>query len=286
LVAVACGGRPATPTAPVVASGPASQQSAAPEAPALLPASAQGVALKVENPLAETRGPETVAVKLSDLLRIMPSLDPARVVVVDQAGRAVLSQLVDQNGDEAPDELVFQTSFAAGETKGFRVQVGERKPLRYEDFKVYGRFVRERKDDFAFESDRIAHRMYGPELETWKKEPLTSSGVDVWAKRSKRLVINEWYLTDDYHRDNGDGADLYSVKTARGCGGLGVWHAGKLQVSKNFVKSRVFSNGPLRLVFELEYAPYETGTGKAAEVKKITIDAGRNNLKYSIKTKT
>jgi hypothetical protein len=89
-------------------------------------------------------------------------------------------------------------------------------------------------------------------------------------------VINDWYMTDDYHRDNGDGADLYSVKTARGCGGLGVWDKGKLYVSRNFVKSRVLANGPIRLVFELDYAAYDTGGGKVAETKKVTVDAGRN----------
>ena len=73
--------------------------------------------------------------------------------------------------------------------------------------------MRERHDDFAWENDRVAHRMYGTGLETWKKEPLTSSGIDVWVKRARRLVINDWYMTDDYHRDNGDGADFYSVKS-------------------------------------------------------------------------
>jgi rhamnogalacturonyl hydrolase YesR len=255
---------PAKEPAPVVASEP------------LVPLAGQGIQVKLENPLPEARGPETVSLKLSDLLRIVPSLEPGKLVVVDATGRAVLSQLIDANGDEAPDELAFQTTLAAGEAKSFRIQAGERKPFRAADFKVYGRFVRERHDDFAFESDRLAHRMYGPDLETWKKEPLTSSGVDIWAKRSKRLVINDWYLTDDYHRDNGDGADLYSVNKARGCGGLGVWQGGKLLVSRNFVKSRVLANGPIRLIFELEYAAYDSGTGKVAETKRITVDAGRN----------
>ena len=80
--------------------------------------------------------------------------------------------------------------------------------------------MRERHDDFAWENDRVAHRMYGPDLEIWKKEPLTSSGIDVWVKRAKRLVVNDWYMTDDYHRDNGDGADFYSVSKSRGCGGI------------------------------------------------------------------
>ena len=47
----------------------------------------------------------------------------------------------------------------------------------------------------------VAHRMYGAALETWAQEPLTSSGLDVWVKRTRRLVINDWYMVDDYHRD-------------------------------------------------------------------------------------
>ena len=34
---------------------------------------------------------------------------------------------------------------------------------------VYGRFVRERHDDFTWENDLVAHRMYGTDLETWRR---------------------------------------------------------------------------------------------------------------------
>jgi unsaturated rhamnogalacturonyl hydrolase len=277
LVAVACAARPAPLNAPAGerAAAPPADGGAAPNPAQSLPPSADSVQIQLENPLAEARL-ETISLKLLDLSRIVPSLDAARLVVVDAAQRPVLSQLIDSNADDTPDELVFQTKLGPSETQRFRVQLGERKPFRADDFKVYGRFVRERHDDFAFESDRVAHRMYGQDLETWKKEPLTSSGVDVWAKRTRRLVINDWYLTDDYHRDNGQGADVYSVKTARGCGGLGVWHGGKLAVSRNFKHSRVLANGPIRLVFELEYPAYESGSGKVLETKRITVDAGRN----------
>jgi len=279
LVAVACGGQVVSLKTPALraVAGPKTSPPAAvivAEPPVLL--GKAGVELKVENLLAEARGTETLAVEVGDLLRIVPSLDPAHLVVIDAAGHALLSQLIDVNGDDSLDELAFQVTLGANEAKTFRIQPGERKPLRVDEYKVYGRFVRERHDDFAFESDRVAHRMYGPDLETWKKEPLTSSGIDVWAKRTKRLVINDWYLTDDYHRDNGDGADLYSVNEARGCGGLGVWQGGKLWVSHNFVRSRVLANGPIRLIFELDYPAYDTGNGKVWETKRVTVDAGRN----------
>jgi len=110
--------------------------------------------------------------------------------------------------------------------------------------------VRERFDDFAWENDRIAHRTYGKALETWKEEPLTSSAIDVWTKRVSSLVINGWYMLDNYHTDHGEGADFYSAGSTRGNGGDGLWAADKLWVSKNFVDSRVLACGPIRVMFE------------------------------------
>jgi len=232
------------------------------------------VLVRAKNPSATPRSAATLAVAVADAKRIAPGLDPKRMVVADGQGKVVLSQLVDLNGDDEPDEVVFQTDLKANEGKTFTLQTGRRKTPAAADFKVYGRFVRERHDDFVWENDRIARRVYGPDLETWTKEPLTSSGVDVWAKRTRRLVANEWYQTDDYHQDRGDGADVYSVGKSRGCGGLGVWVGDRLATSRNFVRSRVLANGPVRLIFELDYAPWDAGGVRVFETKRVTLDAG------------
>src|SRR5450432_1693352 len=199
----------------------------------------EGVTIELKNPLASERASETISVRLAEAQKLMPALQVSKAVVQDSSGAIVLSQLVDTNGDEQPDELVFQTHLAPNEGKTFLLGQGTRSPPSPEQFKVYGRFVRERHDDFAWESDRAAHRMYGTALETYAKDPLTSSGVDVWVKRTPRLLVNEWYQTDDYHRDNGDGGDFYSVGSSRGCGGLGIWDGKTLHVSRNFTHSRV-----------------------------------------------
>ncbi len=234
--------------------------------------------VRVTNPSETARSSETLSLSLAELRRFWAELQ--QVVLVDPAGNEVPSQLVDLDGDESPDALVFQTDLAAGETKNFTLRFGKRKTPTREQFKVYGRFVRERHDDFAWENDRIARRAYGPELETWSREPLTSSGIDVWAKRTKRLVINDWYMTNDYHHDRGEGADFYSVGQSRGCGGLGIWANEQLYVSRNFTGSRVLANGPLRLVFELSYAPFDAGGLRVSETKRVTLDAGKNFERY------
>jgi unsaturated rhamnogalacturonyl hydrolase len=239
------------------------------------PAGGAVAAVGVTNPLPVARKRETVALARAEIARLQPTADFKALLVTDAAGRPVLSQLVDTDGDAEPDELVFQTDLGARETKTFKLRTGARAPAARGDFKVYGRFVRERYDDFAWENDLVAHRVYGPALETAAKEAMVSSGIDVWVKRTPHLVANDWYLTGDYHRDHGEGADFYAVGKSRGCGGLGLWSGGRLAPSRNFVVSRVLASGPIRLIFELSYAPWEVAPGlRVAESRRITLDAG------------
>jgi hypothetical protein len=202
--------------------------------------------------------------------------DLSMVHVKDSTGAEVLCQAVDTDLDayHKPDIVIFQADFAPNETKSFLVSTGPRQVHSKDQFKAAGRFVRERFDDFAWENDRIAHRMYGKALETWAGEPLTSSTVDIWSKRTPRLVINDWYLAEDYHADHGEGADFYSAGQSRGCGGTGIWDADKLWTSRNFTNSRVLASGPIRVLFELEYEPFDVNGTKIRETKRIWLDAG------------
>ena len=175
--------------------------------------------------------------------------------------------------------LLFQTDLAAGETRAYIIlsasQVAAVPPV---DVKTFCRFVPERMDDFAWESDRIAHRMYGPALITG--EGTTSSGVDVWVKSTRSMVLDKWYKSGKYHNDQGEGLDCYSVShgkvPTRGCGGLGIWDGKKLHVSSNFKTYKVIANGPIRSEFELTYDAWDAGGRTVSEVKHMCIDAGSN----------
>jgi pectinesterase len=241
------------------------------------PAAAPGAAVTVKNTLNLPRPAETIVLTAADIKKAMPVDDVRKVHVTDDAtGKEVLTQPVDTNDDGTFDEVIFQADMAPDATRTFSLSVGERQVFTTDQFKAYGRFVRERRDDYAWENDRTAHRMYGKALETWAQEPLTSSSIDVWFKRTRRLVINEWYMVDDYHRDNGEGADMYSAGKSRGCGGNGIWDGGKLYTSTNFIDSRTLANGPIRVMFELTYPAFDANGKRISEVKRITLDAGHN----------
>jgi pectinesterase len=242
-----------------------------------MPIAGVGPTVTVKNRLDLARANETITLSAADVLKAVPTDDVRRIHVRDAAaGRELLTQAVDVNDDGKFEELIFQVDIGPNQTTSLELIAGERTALKREDFKAYGRFVRERRDDFAWENDRVAHRMYGAALETWAQEPLTSSAVDVWTKRVPRLIINDWYMLDDYHKDNGTGGDFYSAGKSRGCGGNGLWIGGKLYPSANFRDSRAYANGPIRVMFELVYQPWEAAGTKVSEVKRITLDAGQN----------
>ncbi len=218
---------------------------------------------------------QTLELSAGDLA-VLGEKDLTKIHVRDEAGRELLCQAVDADGDYTPDRLIFQADFAADQTRTFQVAAGAKRVYAKDQFRAYGRFVRERFDDFCWENDRIAHRMYGKALETYFREMLVTSTVDIWSKRTTRMVINDWYMVDNYHGDTGEGGDFYSAGLSRGCGGNGLWAAGRLWVSRNHVNSRVLANGPIRVMFELTYDPFEVSGVMVSEVKRISLDAGQN----------
>src|SRR5689334_6519498 len=227
------------------------------------------------NKLKLARSAETIEIT-AQALAPLGEKDLTKLHVRDAAGNEVLGQAVDTDYDDyhKPDLLIFQADFAPNETKTFTITTGKKREYAKEDFRAYGRFVRERFDDFAWENDRVAHRTYGKALITWKGEPLTSSAIDIWSKRTEKLVINDWYMVDNYHSDQGEGVDDYSAGPTRGCGGNGIWANGQLYVPTNFVDSRVLTNGPIRVMFELVYEPFDVNGVKVSQVLRVSLDAG------------
>jgi hypothetical protein len=199
-------------------------------------------------------------------------------------------QWIDYDADGTPDELLFQATVTAKATASYVVSRGNKPAEEPQAPAAFSRFVPERADDYTWENDRVAFRVYGP---AGQKEALAGvpgstlgSGVDIWLKRVKYPVINKWYAghvkaPGFYHTDRGEGYDPYHVGGSRGTGGTGVWVNDSLQVSENFVSYKTIATGPLRTVFELTYAPWsEYGI---TETKRITLDVGTNFSKFEVR---
>lgn len=217
----------------------------------------------VGNPAKFRRSGEMVEVNLAKPVQ-------APVVMDSLTSRIVNSQLIDQ-------QLLFQTDLAAGEARTYLLlPVAALAAVPPADVWTHARFVPERLDDFAWENDRIAHRIYGPAIMADPKEHLVSTGVDVWVKSVRYPVLDKWYKTATYHKDSGEGLDNYKVGPARGCGGLGIWDGKKLWVGANYKTWKVIADGPLRSVFDLTFADWDGGGRQLGQSQRISIDAGSN----------
>ena len=233
-------------------------------------------AVKVTNPANFRRDVETVEINLPDL-RIY--LQPVQILgdlkVMDGlSSRILTSQCYASESNSIPDKLVFQVDLAPGETQTFYIlDASALAAVPPPIVKTLARYVPERMDDFAWESDRIAHRTYGQAL--IKGEGTISSGPDVWIKKNRGLIVDVMYATKHYHEDNGEFMDDYRVGRSRGCGGVGIWDGQKLYVSSNYRNWRLITTGPIRSEFELTYDAWDAGNGrKVSETKRYSIDAG------------
>jgi rhamnogalacturonyl hydrolase YesR len=232
------------------------------------------LAIRVTNPSHLYRPCETVEMSLSRLAR--QGLGSTNLAVMDGlASRILDSQIYASESGQAPDTFLFQADLAPGETRTYYVlSASDLTAVPQPIVKTYARQIGERHRDMAWESDRIAHRMYHRDL--IPAEGTVSSGVDVWVKNTRALVIDKWYKKGDYHNDHGEGLDDYRVGRSRGCGGLGIWDDHTYYVSSNYNSARIITTGPIRSEFELTYDAWEAGERKVSETKRIRIDAGSN----------
>jgi pectinesterase len=250
---------------------------------------AEQLRIDATHDLAIARPSETITIAWADVNRALPGALIQQLAVKDASGRVlphqvtnVLPQAKDpQNVGAAYGELIFQYSFAPGEkSASFTVEkTGALVPVF--PTAVTARYVQERLDDFAWENDLVAHRTYGAALEApappgVTKEVLATSGLDIWFKRVSYPIVDRWYNKghDHYHKDEGEGMDMYNVSKSRGCGGSGVWDGKLLYTSHNYKSWKVLANGPVRAIFELSYESWDAGGVAVSEVKRFTVDAG------------
>jgi len=142
--------------------------------------------------------------------------------------------------------------------------------------KVYGRYVPERKDDFAWENEYAAFRMYGAAL----RPENPSNGVDLWLKKSPELVVDSFYYREHvlglpYHINYGKGLDCYKVGHTAGCGGLVVIADEQLYVGGAYDRWEIIKQTPDKFVFKLEYDSFLVQDNVLHETITITAEAGQ-----------
>jgi hypothetical protein len=229
----------------------------------------------VNNPSIVERTNVVVPLSWSSVVAKYPKIDTASFKVINSATNKEVPFQLESGGHTVVQNLLVQVSLKAkGSMKLFVVPGTPAAAIK----KTYGRYVPERYDDFAWENDKVAFRMYGKALEGRKDN---AYGTDVWVKRTSKLVINEWYKSGDYHTDHGDGMDYYSVGFTLGAGDIAPFVKDSVVFSKNYHYWKMLDNGPLRTTFELGYDAWDVAGKPVKVTKTISLDAGSHMNKVS-----
>lgn len=231
----------------------------------------QDMKVSVKNSSDLDRTAETIELDFGNIMASHPEITAENVVVTDAAGVQIPSQVYTE--DYGMVKLIFQAAVPAGKTVEYTVKAGEREAY---DTLVFSRYVPERLDDYAYENNRIAGRVYGPAL----SDPRTL-GPDIWLKRVESLVVDKRYELNDYHHDHGDGMDCYKVANTLGGGALAPYADDKIVLGDNYETYNRICNGPIRTKVLFTYKPFKVDGNTVTLKRELTVDANTNFIKIS-----
>ena len=233
--------------------------------------SVKNLRVEVKNSESIDRSNELVELSVNEIEKQLRGKNAA-LLVSNEAGEVIPSQVTSDG------LLLFPSGLRANESQVFTIRRGE--ALEYEP-KVFGRVFPERKEDFAWENDRLGFRFYGNEL---KEHDGPSNGLDLWYKRTNKLVLNEWYRKSveegiSYHVDHGEGCDPYGVGHSLGGGAMAPFVEGELILNDNYLTVEVLDEGPLRFTARLNYPDIEIAGKSYQESRTVMLDAASQMTK-------
>ena len=240
----------------------------------LVSCSTAKVEVTITNNLGIDRENEIVEISKNTIWSKLNLTSADRIIVLDRASEQVAYQVAFNPENDTDSLLIFPATVQANASSVYTIKKG--KP-EISQSKVAGRLVPERKDDFNWENDRVAFRMYGPALQATGE---ISSGIDLWAKRTDKLVADKWYADElagrkTYHTDGGEGLDFYKVGPTLGAGAAAPYLDNQLWFSRNFNEYAILDKGPLRITFRLDYERFPVNNADSvSSVRIISLDAG------------
>ena len=248
------------------------------------PAGAQ-LTVEVKNPTTDFRH-EVVAVSAADVKARVGD----RFRVLEGAGLDVPYQLTYDG------QLLIEAAVRPRATVRFTIVPGTAPQF---PAVCHGALHPERKDDFAWENDRGAYRVYGPALGRTGER---SYGIDVWTKNTPELVVDDRYYIEDvvmmprvdslrrvdrhrgdslyrinsYHHDHGRGLDPYKVGATLGCGAPALMLGDSIVMPYVFRDYKILDDGPLRFTVHLINNKVRVREDEIEEHRIIQLDKQSN----------
>ncbi|WP_166693972.1 DUF4861 family protein [Fibrivirga algicola] len=232
--------------------------------------------IRINNPATVLLTQEVIDIPWATVLKAYPGIDTTNFQVLLTGSQQPVAYQLERRGKKDVQNLLVQVSIGPRQSISLMLRKG--KPAQVAP-KTYGRYVPERFDDFAWENDRVAFRMYGAALNGRSDN---AYGTDIWTKRTDQLILNKWYKQNNYHNDHGEGLDYYHVGLTLGAGDIAVFLNDSLQFIHNYRSWEILDNGPLRTTFRVKFDPYTFNGVTVHETRTVSLDAGSQLNKVQV----
>ncbi|WP_276482053.1 DUF4861 family protein [Paraflavitalea pollutisoli] len=256
------------------------------------------------------RPAQLVVLKRTELINQVDSLTPGKYMVATDAGRPLVVQHDDLDGDGAWDEIAFLLPLKSGEQKTLQLTASDAPATIKAAVLAHVRHKRKNADnsfgddlakdsvpagqpatDFskqplppfltegpAWENDKVGFRIYFD----------VRNGKDIWGKTTPRMVLDEVGVdtANNYHAKADWGMDVLKVGKSLGAGSLalllkdatgkdtlvrlGGINMGPIQYEK-------LADGPVRAIFRMKYPAWKAidSTKPIAITEEISIWGGQ-----------
>lgn len=200
--------------------------------------------------------------------------------------------------------ILFKAEVKPGESEIFKIVSSD--SIHSYPAVAWGNLYPKRRDDVAYENDKVGFRIYGPGTQNAGEK---AYGYDIFFKYpTEELIVPQLYAaeTDDktwakvdslrrisnelaeefiesfsYHIDHGKGMDCYAVGATLGAGVAALVSGDSIVYPWCYEKFEILDNGPLRFTLSLDFPVSEIGGEKITEHRIISLDEGNhlNNTK-------
>ena len=245
----------------------------------------------VTNPTPEERTQEMTEIATALVFDRLDLTDTDQFVIYDEEGNEIPYQLT------YDEKVIFPVDVDSMDTAVFTFQKGEPQMV---NTVVYGAQYPEWQDDLAWENDKSAYRVYGPDVQ---RRGQKSFGYDIFTKNVSELVMEGRYslilneetwktikalrkagqkeLADSidhsisYHVDHGTGMDCYQVGATLGAGTAAIMNGEEIIYPYCYQDFEILDNGPLRYTMRLKFTPLVVkNDSNVIETRIIQLDKG------------
>jgi unsaturated chondroitin disaccharide hydrolase len=231
--------------------------------------------------------------KVADLKRIAPDLNPGSLIVTTSDAAALEedartlqatelpSQADDIDGDGKYDEIAFQIDLKPQQTRIVTLAFGDEVSIARlrSDYpkRTHAKFT-QKFEGMGWESEQNAWRLYFDQR----------NAIDLYGKRRHGLDLELFGSPEyNYHAESPFGRDIYKIGDAIGIGAVGALVDGRVfKVSDVKDRSwRIISDGPVRSIVELTYRGWPVGGKTVDLISQITQWAGENGFEHRVTLK-